>query len=42
MNSHPELVDVDPLTLLADCGLDASGIATAIPTRFQLPLPETQ
>lgn len=32
----------DPLTLLADCGLDASGIATAIRTRFQLPLPETQ
>lgn len=32
----------DPVTLLADCGLDASGIATAIRTRFQLPLPETQ
>ncbi|MDC0726187.1 1-deoxy-D-xylulose-5-phosphate synthase [Phytobacter diazotrophicus] len=32
----------DPLTLLADCGLDTQGIATAIRTRFQLPLPETQ
>lgn len=32
----------DPVKLLADCGLDISGIAASIRTRFQLPLPETQ
>lgn len=32
----------DPLTLLADCGLNTQGIATAIRMRFQLPLPEKQ